>query len=70
MKTSVYIATAIITLSTLSTAGFLAAKNSSHSVPASVQAEQTLHINWGEGVDVQSNAERRQEAPIARTAQN
>jgi hypothetical protein len=65
MKTSVYIATVIITLSTLSTAGFLMLKSAGPKLPATVQGEQAIQINWGEGVDVHGSTERVEDTRIA-----
>mgnify|MGYP000045783107 FL=1 len=69
MKTSVYIAATIITLSVLSAAGFLMLK-SSKPLPSTVQAEQNIQINWGEGVDVHGSAEPRQPNTNTQVAQN
>lgn len=65
MKTSVYIATAIITLSSLSTAAFLMLRPSGKSLPTTVQASQSIEINWGEGVDVKLTSETTESTQVA-----
>lgn len=69
MKTSAYIALAIVCLSVLSTTGLLTLKGGSANPQPVTQAatNPSIDINWGEGVDVHgiSSRERTQDTQLA-----